>query len=112
MFRFENLEIWKQAREFNLIIYGVTNTFPGSERFCLVDQLRRASISIVLNIAEGSNRGSDPDFVRFLRIAQSSLCEVVAGLYLAFDQGYLDKPKLDETNELAFILSKKADCDY
>lgn len=106
-FRFEKLEVWKQAREFCSFVYSITKCFPSSERFCLNDQLRRASISVVLNVAEGSNRKSDPDFVRFLKIAQASVCEVVAGMYVAYDQSYIGDDILAEVNSRGVLLSSR-----
>lgn len=78
MFRFEKLEIWNDARDFVKEIYKLGVGFPKEEKFCLTDQMRRAAISIVLNIAEGSDRKSDADFRRFLRCAIGSLEEVVS----------------------------------
>ena len=95
-FRFEKLEVWKDARKFVNKIYEVTKTFPSEERFGLVDQLRRAALSIVLNIAEGSDRKSDKEFARFLRTSITSVEEVVTALYIALDQRYLTQEKFDE----------------
>lgn len=95
-FRFEKLEIWQDARKFVNKIYKITKSFPSSEKFGLVDQLRRASLSISLNIAEGSDRKSDKDFTRFLRISISSVEEVVTALYISLDQGYLKQAAFDE----------------
>lgn len=82
-FRFEKLDVWQDARLFASFIYKTTSNYPPSEKFAIVGQLRRAAISIVLNIAEGSTRGTDPDFKRFLKIAQGSIHEVVAAMYLS-----------------------------
>lgn len=106
-FNFEKLEIWKQARRLCSEIYKIIDTFPSKERFGLTDQIRRAAISVVLNIAEGSNRNSRPDFIRFLRISQGSICEVVTGLYLAFDQGYIAQTELDFLYEELVRLSSR-----
>jgi four helix bundle protein len=66
MHRFKDLEIWRYSREFCTEIYAVTSSFPESEKFGLTNQLRRASISIAANIAEGCSRSSNKDFSRFL----------------------------------------------
>lgn len=89
-FRFENLEIWKEARELVKKVYKITSQFPDRERFGLTDQLRRAAISVALNITEGSDRKSDKEFERFLRMSITSCEEVVTGLYIAQDLGYLN----------------------
>lgn len=94
-FRFEKLEIWQEARQFVSKIYKLTKSFPRDERFGLVDQLRRAAVSIALNIAEGSDRKSDLEFKRFLRTAITSAEEVVTGLYLSLDQKFISKAEFD-----------------
>lgn len=88
-FRFEQLTVWQDARKFVNAIYSVTKEFPREERFGLTNQLRRAAVSIVLNIAEGSDKKSDADFKRFLRMSLGSCEEVVTALYIALDQKYL-----------------------
>jgi four helix bundle protein len=74
-YRFENLQVWQLAREFTKVIYEITKIFPKDELYCLTSQMRRASVSIVLNIAEGSDRKSDVEFIRFLRIAHIVPCK-------------------------------------
>ena len=67
-FRFEKLEVWQLARRFNHRVYVIAKTFPESERYALCPQLRRASVSVSSNIAEGSGRNSDGDFGHFLKL--------------------------------------------
>ncbi|QDT00478.1 four helix bundle protein [Adhaeretor mobilis] len=86
---FRNLEVWKLAHQFTLIVYEVTKVFPGDERFGLVSQLRRASCSIGSNLAEGCGRGSDADFARFVQMSQGSASEVDYQLLLSRDLGFL-----------------------
>ena len=76
MFKFEELDIWKESINYASRIYKITESFPSEEKFGLVTQLRNAVISISLNIAEGSGRYHNKDFIRFLQIAISSLYEV------------------------------------
>ena len=73
MFRFEKLDVWQKAVNFANDVYEVTRTFPSEERFGLTSQIRRASVSISSNIAEGSGRSSNKDFARFVEIAYSSV---------------------------------------
>ena len=69
----------------------MTKKFPKEELFSLTSQIHRAALSVLLNIAEGSDRKSDIEFIRFLRISHSSLQEVVSASYIALDQKYLQK---------------------
>lgn len=96
MHRFKDLEIWKLSRKFCSEIYVITANFPDSEKFGLTNQLRRASISVPSNIAEGCSRSSNKDFSRFLEIAIGSIYEIETQLLIAFDLGYIDQIKLDE----------------
>lgn len=106
-FRFEKLDVWKQGREFATKVYLVTSKFPNSEKFALVDQLRRAVVSIVLNIAEGSDRKSDKEFIRFLRMSIGSTEEVVTALFIALDLDYVNKTVFDELySEANFLVSR------
>ena len=105
MFRFEKIEAWQRAREFNAVIYNVLRGFPKEELLALTAQLRRASISISSNIAEGSGRNSDADFAHFLEIAYGSLMESVSQLFLAFDQEYLSESQLKALLEEADALA-------
>jgi len=76
-FDFENLKVYQRSLEYIDFVYKITKGFPKTETFSLIDQLRRASISICLNIAEGSG-GSKVEFKRFLKIARRSIRECVA----------------------------------
>lgn len=89
--RFEDLQAWQKSHELAREIYTVTNDGKFSRDFGLRDQIRRASVSVMSNIAEGFERYSRPDFHRFLVIAKASCAEVRSQLYLAYDIGYLDK---------------------
>ena len=94
-FRFEKLEVWQEARKINQVIYRLTRKFPREELFAMTSQIRRASISVSSNIAEGSGRNSDKDFAHFLEQAYGSLMEVASIFYLAFDEGYVQESDLD-----------------
>ena len=81
-FNFENLNVYKKALSFANLIYNITARFPKEERFILVDQFRRAAISVCLNIAEGYGN-SNVEFKRYLRIAKGSIRECVALITLS-----------------------------
>ena len=87
--RFEDLEAWQQARELTRRVYEESRTVLFSKDFALRDQIRRATVSVMSNIAEGYERGRDREFVQFLIVAKGSCGEVRAQLYAALDQGYL-----------------------
>lgn len=86
---FRKLEVWKRSRHFVAQIYGATNNFPSEEIFGLTRQIRRASISIPSNIAEGCVRGTDAELLRFCGISQGSAYELETQLFIAEDLGYL-----------------------
>lgn len=88
-FRFEKLDVWHEAVDFASVVYEVTRGFPAEERFGLTNQIRRASVSVSSNIAEGSGRTSDRDFARFCEVAYSSALEVVSQAHVAERQTFL-----------------------
>ena len=89
-FRFKSFEVYEDAKKFRKLVKGLLKKFPFHSR-SLVDQIERACLSIVLNIAEGSAKRSDKDFARFLEISVSSINEVIAGFDLACDDGLISK---------------------
>jgi four helix bundle protein len=98
--RFEELEAWQIARELANQVYKITKQESVCRDFGFLDQMRRAAISIMNNIAEGFERGSNKDFVRFLFIARGSAGEVRSLLYLGLDQGYLTNSEFSECRDL------------
>ncbi|MGC1205757.1 MAG: four helix bundle protein [Flavobacteriaceae bacterium] len=96
MHRFKDLEIWKKSRLFCSEIYKITSSFPESEKFGLTNQLRRASVSIPSNIAEGSSRKSNKDFARFLQITLGSAYEIETQLLIASDLQFINENELSE----------------
>ena len=109
MFSFEKLKVWQIAVDFAEIIYAATKNFPEDERFGLRSQLRRSSVSIAANVAEGSGRSSSKDFVRFIEIAFGSLMETVSHLEIARRQNLIpvDKHRLlyEQSERLGKMLS-------
>lgn len=99
--RFEDIEAWKKARELTKIIYEVTAQGKLASDFSLRDQLRRASMSIMANIAEGFEREGNKEFRQFLAMAKGSVGEVKALLYVALDAGLTSSEQIDRLMALA-----------
>jgi four helix bundle protein len=99
MFGFEKLDVWQKAIELSDSVYAFTRTFPSDERFGLTSQMRRSAVSIASNIAEGSGRGSNLDFVRFIEFSYSSLMELITQSTIATRQGFLPQATYNETRE-------------
>ena len=95
MHRLKDLEIWKKSRWFCSSIYRITSKFPESEKFGITNQLRRASVSIPSNKAEGSSRKSNKDFSRFLQITLGSTYEIETELIIAFDLNFISEKELN-----------------
>ena len=93
---FEEINSWQKARIFNKRVYEITEAQNFKKDFDLVRQIRRASISISSNIAEGFERNTDKEFIHFLYIAKASAGEVRSQLYLAFDLNYIEKNEFEE----------------
>lgn len=110
MHQFKNLEIWKRSRLFCSKIYAVTSDFPENEKFGITNQLRRASVSIPSNIAEGSSRASNKEFSRFLEIAIGSAYEIETQLLISNDLEFLEFGTLEilltELEEIIKMISK------
>jgi four helix bundle protein len=94
--KFEDIEAWKAAREVAKLVYSVSLGDKFCRDFALCNQIRRAAVSIISNIAEGFERGGNKEFVQFLAVAKGSCGEVRAQLYVALDQGYVDETKFKE----------------
>jgi four helix bundle protein len=109
MFGFEKLEVWTKAIEMTDCVYAATRQFPADERFGLTSQMRRASVSVASNIAEGSGRGSNPDFARFIEFSYSSLMELITQSTIAHRQDFLPRSVYTDTyqrsEEIARMLS-------
>jgi four helix bundle protein len=98
-FSFENLEVWKDVKLLTKDIYILTNNFPDSERFGLISQIRRATISVSSNIAEGSARMSKKDQAHFYHIAFSSLMEVLSQLLISVELEYVKESDVEKLRE-------------
>ena len=93
---FEDLDVWKEARRLTQQVYGATEDSRFSRDFGLRDQIRRAAVSIMSNIAEGFERGGNQEFIQFLYIAKGSCGEVRSQLYVALDQEYVGRKLFDQ----------------
>lgn len=95
--RFNDIQAWQKARELVKNIYRITNEGSFARDYSLRDQIRRASISVMSNIAEGFSRQTDREFVQFLHVAKGSASEVQSQLYVALDLKYIQE---DDFNQL------------
>ena len=94
--RFEDLDCWQQARELTRSIYRLTADSKFAKDYGLKDQMRRASVSIMANIAEGFARKGSKEFGQFLFVAKASAAELQSHAYVALDQGYMGEPDFKE----------------
>ncbi len=87
--KFSELKVWQKGHEYVLAVYRASEDFPRSEQFGLQSQLRRSAVSFTSNIVEGSDRGSNKEFIQFLIIARASLSESQNQLLIARDLGFI-----------------------
>ncbi len=107
IYSFERLDVWQLSRKLVKEIYKLTGTFPEEEKFNLASQMRRASVSVPSNIAEGSSRSSLKDQVRFLEIAYGSLMELYTQLYISMDLAYINEARQHDVALLMKEISNK-----
>jgi four helix bundle protein len=99
--RFEDIEAWQSARKLRQEVYRLTRLKPFSSDFALVDQIRRASISVTSNIAEGFDRGGNREFIQFLSLAKGSVAEVKDQLHCARDENYITHAQFADAHAMA-----------
>ena len=104
--QFEDIPIWQSSRILVKEIYSIMRIGDFSKDFGLHDQIQRASVSIMTNVAEGFERRSAKEFIQFLNCSKASVGEVRSRLYVSFDIGYIDEPKLGQLGDQATELSK------
>src|SRR3954471_13813454 len=104
--KFEDLVAWQKARVLCSQVYKATRSPGFAKDFVLVDQIRRAAISILSNIAEGFERGGRSEFHQFLVVAKASCAELRAQLYVALDAGYIDRNEFETLYELSAELGR------
>ena len=105
--KFENIESWQLGRKLARAVYEATSKEKFSKDYGLKDQIQRAAGSIMHNIAEGFDGGSNYEFIKFLRYAQRSCTEVQSELYIAIDQEYLSETEFNKLYETAKITRSK-----
>jgi len=103
---FRNLTVWQRSIELTLEIYQLTRLFPREEIFGLTSQIRRASVSIASNIAEGQGRATKGEFIQFLGIARGSNCELQTQLIIARGLSFGDQATLANCESLAAEVGK------
>ena len=105
----KDLEVWKKSMELVIDIYKITQKFPNIEKFGLINQIRRAAVSVPSNIAEGCARNSDKDNLRFIDIACGSLAEIETQLLISVQLGYYEMNKaqlvIDKIDNIGRMLS-------
>lgn len=95
---FRQLQVWSKSHDIVKELYYITESFPKEEMFGLTSQLRRATVSIPTNIAEGCGRGSDADFRRFIQISFGSASEVEYLIFLSFELSYIKEEDYQKLN--------------
>ena len=107
--KFEDIVAWQKARELTREIYAHTKIGPFAKDFGLRDQIQRASVSTMANVAEGFDRGGDKEFIQFLSVSKGSCGEVKSHLYVALDQQYISPAQFsrlyNSSDEVGRLLS-------
>ena len=96
---FRQLKVWEESHQLTLEIYRITKNFPKDELFALTNQMRRATVSIPSNIAEGCGRGSNKEYAQFLQFAMGSASELDYQFLLSKDLGYIDLETYRKVND-------------
>lgn len=103
---YTSLEVWIEARKLTNLVYAKTKKFPKEEVFGLTNQIRRCSVSIPSNIAEGCGRRTSNDTIQFLHIAKGSLFELETQIYLSLDQDYISEIEFTEISNQVLVCKK------
>jgi len=103
---FEDLELYKAAREFRKAIYAMIKKLPDSEKFNLISQMRRAATSLTNNIAEGNGRYHYQESIQFCRQARGSLAELIDDLNICIDEKYFPEKEMNELKLKAHEINK------
>lgn len=97
---FKDLYVWQKAFKLTLLIYQITKAFPREELYGVISQMRRASVSIVSNIAEGYSRKGRMEYVQFLSISYGSLSELETQFLLSHELGYIKKEQMENLSKV------------
>jgi len=103
---FDDIEAWQRARELTKVVYQLSGRGQFAKDFGLRDQIRRATVSIMANIAEGFERDGTGEFIQFLAIAKGSAAEVLSHAYVALDQGFIRQADLDSLSDKPLRVSR------
>ena len=103
---FRDLKVWQKAVDLSVLVYDFTGEFPRSELYGLSSQMRRASVSVASNIAEGSARGTKRDFRQFVKLARGSNCELQTQLVIAGQLGFGNRRKCEKLEGLSQEIGK------
>lgn len=104
--KFEEIKAWQKAREITKEIYSICKSEKIAKDFSLIDQMKRCSVSIMANIAEGHGRRTNVEFANFLNIARGSAIELQSHLYVALDQNYIVKDEFEKIYAMIDEISK------
>lgn len=104
--RFEDIDAWQKARELTREVYAVSRKGAFGRDFGLRDQIQRACVSVMSNIAEGFDRSGNREFAHFLSVAKGSVAEVRSQLYVALDAEYLDRQTFQQLSDTASETSR------
>ena len=105
-FGFRDLRVYQTSKDFVKTIYGLLSTYPPNEQYALCDQLRRASVSVPSNIAEGMSRLSDKEKVRFIEISYGSLMEVLCQMEISKELNYVTEEQMKDIENQITIIAK------
>lgn len=106
-FGFRDLRVYQASKDFVKAIYGLIDTYPSNEQYALCDQLRRASVSVPSNIAEGMSRTSDKEKVHFIEISYGSLMEVLCQLEISKELNYVTEEQMKDMENQITIIAKQ-----
>ena len=107
MHNYKELNVWKESKEFSVLMYKLTKSFPNSEIYGIIAQINRSSVSIPSNIAEGAGRNSNKDFSRFIHIAIGSSFELETQLIIAHEIGFIEKEIYNGIIEKLDLIQKR-----